>query len=208
MAATMRPDCPGVFSPLLPGCRRRKPSRRITMKYASFYICLAASALLLLAACGTNQETGIKIEKSIPGIEGVWTDKEIETIGGPDEGKITDPQPSLLFITKHYYGTMFVSSAKPRSLFKTQTPTDKQIVEAYKNFITAGGPYELRGSTLILHTSVGLEPDAMSGGSLEFEYKLDGDTLTLTLDAAKIAYTTFKYKPQFTKGIYVLKRLE
>jgi hypothetical protein len=104
---------------------------------------------------------------------------------------------------------MFVSSAKPRPLFKNQTPTDKQIVEAYKNFITVGGPYELRGSTLILRPSVGLEPDAMTNGSsLEFEYKLDGDTLTLTLDAAKIVYTTFKYKPQFTKGIYVLKRLE
>jgi hypothetical protein len=146
--------------------------------------------------------------KSEPTIQGVWTHKEVESIGGPGEGTDSNPQPGLVFITKNYYCSNFVSSADPRPVFKTQTPSDKQIEEAYNNFIAVAGPYELKGPALILHPAVSPEPDLMEGGSLEFEYQLDGDTLTLTLDPAKIAYTTREYKPDFTKAVYVLKRLE
>ena len=178
------------------------------MKRTSLYLCLIVTALLLFAACTAPTEPGATTTKSEPTIQGIWTHKEIETIGGPDEGIISDPQPSLVFITKNYYCSNFVSSAQPRPLFKTQTPTDEQIVEAYKGFIAASGPYELKGSTLVLHPSVSLEPDLMEGGLMEFEYQLDGDILTLTLDPARIVYTTLEYKPMITKARYILKRLE
>jgi hypothetical protein len=82
------------------------------------------------------------------------------------------------------------------------------MAQAYQGFIAVAGPYELKGSTIVLRPSVALEPDIMYGGSLELEYQLDGDTLTLTMDPAKMTYTTMDYKPTYTQGRYTLKRLE
>ena len=176
------------------------------MKLTMIVLCFIT--VLLFAACNPAPETSAITEEVEPGIEGVWTHVETELIGGPDAGKITNPQPSLVFITKNYYCSNFVSSAEPRPAFNTQTPTTEQMAEAYAGFIAVACPYELNGSTIILRPSVALEPDLMYGGSLELDYLLDGDTLTFTMDPAKVTYTTMDYKPTYTEGRYILKRLE
>ena len=171
-------------------------------------LCLCFISAMILAACSQPQERAEVAGQAEPGIEGVWTHVETEQIGGPDEGANANPQPSLVFITQNYYCSNFVSAAEPRPAFNTQTPSTEQMAQAYQGFISAAGPYELRGSTIILQPSVSIEPDLMYGSSLEFEYKLDGDTLTLTMDPAKIKYTTYDYKPPYTESRFVLKRLE
>ncbi len=177
------------------------------MKRTMFFLCLIT--VMLLAACNPAPEPGATKEDANPGIEGVWTHVETEQIGGPDAGKVTSPQPSLVFITKKYYCSNFVSTTEPRPAFKTQTPTNEQIVKAYKGFIAVAGPYELKGSTLVIHPAVSIDPDMMYGGSLELAYQLNGDTLTLIVDPAKITYTTMSdYKPNYQEGRYILKRLE
>ena len=176
------------------------------MKQKMLFLC--ALVLLLLAACSPTQEPAETVEEGEPGIEGVWTHVEMEQIGGPDEGKIANPQPSLVFITENYYCSNFVSGAEPRAAFDTQTPSTEQMAQAYQGFIAAAGPYELKGSTIVLSPSVSIEPDLMYGGSLELEYLLDGDTLTLTMDPAKIKYANMDYQPTYTEGRYILKRLE
>ena len=176
------------------------------MKQKMLFLCLIG--VMLLAACGATQEPAATAEKAEPGIEGVWTHLEMEQVGGPDAGKTANPQPSLVFITKNYYCSNFVSAAEPRPASNTQTPSVEQMAEAYQGFIAVAGPYELKGSTIVLRPSVALEPDMMYGGSLELEYQLDGDTLTLTIDPAKMTYTTMDYKPTYTEGRYILKRLE
>lgn len=171
-------------------------------------LCLCFIGVIILAACNQPQEPAAVAGQAEPGIEGVWTHVETEQIGGPDEGRSANPQPSLVFITKNYYCSNFISAAEPRPALNTQTPTPDQMAQAYQGFISAAGPYELRGSTIILHPSVSIEPDLMYGGSLEIEYKLDGDTLILTMDPAKIKYSTYDYKPPYTESRFVLKRLE
>jgi heat shock protein HslJ len=178
------------------------------MKHTLVYLCLISALLLLVACAQTPEPAATTEEESEPAIEGVWTHVEMEIIGGPDEGKISNPQPSLVFITGNYYSSMFVSSGEPRPLFKSQTPTEKEIVEAYNGFIAVAGPYELKGSTLVIRPSVALEPNLMSGGSFELEYQLEGDTLTLIMDPGKIVYTAMEYEPAYTEGRYKLRRLE
>ena len=108
------------------------------MKRTMILFCLIA--VLLFAACNPAPEPSAITEDVEPGIEGVWTHVETELIGGPDAEKVTNPQPSLVFITKKYYCSNFVSSAEPRPAFNTQTPTTEQMAEAYSGFIAVAGP--------------------------------------------------------------------
>jgi hypothetical protein len=48
----------------------------------------------------------------------------------------------------------------------------------------------------------------MSGASIELDYKLEGDTLLLTVDPKKIVYSSVENKPNYTEGRYKLRRLE
>ena len=133
------------------------------MKRTLLYLCLTMP-LLLAFGCAAEPEVPIEIEPE-PSIEGVWTHEEWETIGGPDEGVTTNPQPSLVFIGENYYSSMFVSGSEPRPLFTTATPSEKEIAEASNLFVAVAGPYEVEGSTLVIRPSVALSPNLMSGGS-------------------------------------------
>ena len=175
------------------------------MKRTSLYLCLIAAALVLLIGCATEPEVAIESDTE-PSIEGVWTHEEWETIGGPTAGINSDPQPSLVFITKDYYSTMFVSSAEPRPLFTTATPFEAEIVGAYNSFIAAAGPYELEGSTMVIRPSVGIDPNLMSGESFQLEYKLEGDTLWLIMD---LSQSIIDPAPsEITQERFKLRRLE
>lgn len=176
------------------------------MKRMPIFFCLVTA--MLLAACGPAPKPTATVDDAAPGIEGVWTHVETSQTGGPDAGTVTDPQPSLVFITKNYYCSTFVSTPLPRPAFNTQTPTDQQRAEAYKGFIAVAGPYERKGTTLVIHPAVSQEPDLMYGGSLELEYRLEGDRLTLVMNPARIKYKNMEYRPNYTEGRYLLRRLE
>ncbi len=94
------------------------------------------------------------------------------------------PQPSLWFFGKEYYSLMYISGDKPRPLQPEGTTrsilTDEQIRSNYMNFIGNSGQYELDGLKLTTHPTVALKPNLMTGGSWEFEYKIEGNTLWLT----------------------------
>ena len=191
------------------------------MKRTLPYLCLI-TALSLLMACAQTPEPAAKTEEAPPTIEGVWKIEEMETIGGPNEGIITDPQPSLHIFTKQHYSIMFVSGIEPRPLFETTTPSEKEIAAAYNVFIANGGTYavtlksnvgssggvELESSNLVLHPSVAKDPNFMSGGSISYEFQLEGDSLSLILKPDHLIIPGMKVTLPFTEARYKLKRLE
>jgi hypothetical protein len=181
--------------------------RRILMKHTPLYLYLSA-ILFLLLGCAQEHEVNLEAETG-PSIEGVWTHEEWETIGGPNEGINASPQPSLVFITEDYFSTMFVSSAEPRPLFTSATPSEAEIVEAYNAFVAAAGHYELENSTMVIRPSVALSPNLMSGGSFIMEYKLEGsDTLWLTLKHSDMIIPEIGDPTEYDGYRLKLKRLE
>ena len=191
------------------------------MKPTSLYPCLI-TALSLLMACDQTPEPAAKTEEAPPTIEGVWTIEEMETVGRSDEGINSNPQPSLFIFTKQHYSVMFVSGIEPRPLFKTTTPSEKEIAAAYNVFIANSGTYsvslksrvdssggfELEGSNLVLHPSVAKDPNFMSGGSISYGFQLEGDSLSLILKPDQLIIPGMKITLPFTEARYKLKRLE
>ena len=95
--------------------------------------------------------------------------------------EITDPQASLIIISKLYYSSMHVRGDAPRTLFGSRTaPTDDEKLAAYNTVTANSGTFEVADSTITFRPVVAKNPNFMSGGSNSRVYKLNGDSLRLT----------------------------
>ena len=177
------------------------------MRRSLVYVWLAAS-LLILSACAPPPAPEPESPPPAPTIEGAWTLEEITTVGGPGEGTVTNPQPSLWVFAGTHYSEMFVSTAsEPRALFEGQ-PTDAQLLEAYDTIVANSGIYELQGSTLTQQPMVANHPNFMQGGSKSYEYRLEGDTLWLTQVPETLNIPGVEIDQVFTEVTRKLRRLE
>jgi hypothetical protein len=84
---------------------------------------------------------------------------------------------------------MYVPGDEPRELFSgdapvlgTLEPTDAEVLTAFGSFIANSGTYEVSGSTITTRPTVAKTPNFMAGGSLSYTYRVEGDTLWLTLN--------------------------
>ena len=122
-------------------------------------------------------------EKSSP-IEGAWQIIEYSFTSTDTSFTNNSPQPSLFIFGKDYYSIMFVFGNEPRPLppydGNRSTLTDEQIRSNFMTFIANSGKYEMDESKFTVHPIVALEPNYMNGGSSEYEYKIESETLYLT----------------------------
>jgi hypothetical protein len=176
------------------------------MKRALVSLCLTIP-LLLASGCSTEPEVAIEVVETEPGIEGVWTIYEIETVGGQQEGTIV-PQAGILIFTEGYYSSVRDTAVEPRPLWSTTSPSAEQMAESLSTFGGDSGPYELDGSTIMFKPSVCEMPNLMSGGSVSFDYQMEGDTLTLILKPGRLVIPGIKLDIDNTEEIYRLRRLE
>ncbi len=178
------------------------------MKRTSLYLCLI-SVLLLLAACAQTPEPATTTEEeSAPTIKGVWEIEEIETVGGPDEGT-TVPQATLIIFTDQYYSSVRDTAAEPRPLWKSDSPSEKEILAAANDFNADSGTYEFDGSILVIRPSVANMPNYMSGGSVSFDCQLEGDNLTLIWRPGSSVIPETELTPvESTETRYKMTRLE
>ena len=132
------------------------------MRRSSVYVCLAAS-LLILSACAPAPGPEPTPEPATT-VEGAWTLEEITTIGGPNEGTVTDLQPSLWVFSQQSYSELFVLGTEPRVLIENQPGTDEEVLEAYRTFVANSVSYELEGSIMVQRPAVARSPNFMSGG--------------------------------------------
>ncbi len=121
-------------------------------------------------------------------LEGAWKVVEFSTTSPDTSSTITSLQPSLFIFLKQHYSVMFVPGSEPRELFSGDEPvlgwldpTDAEKLAAYDSFIANSGTYELTDSTLTTRPMVAKNPNFMAGGSLTFTYRVEADTLRLTL---------------------------
>ncbi len=121
-------------------------------------------------------------------LEGAWKLVELSTTSPDTSSTITSPQPSLYIFAKQHYSVMYVPGSEPRQLFSgddpiigSTAPTDAEKLAAYDSFIANSGTYELTDSTLTTRPMVAKNPNFMAGGSLTFTYRVEADTLRLTL---------------------------
>ncbi len=177
------------------------------MKRTSLYLCFITALLLLMACAQTPEPAAPTEEEATPTIQGVWKIEEIETVGGPSAGTRT-PQACLIIFTKQYYSSVRDSGAEPRALWKSSTPSEKEIVAAYNGFGADSGTYEFDGSTFVIHPSVAFSPNLMSGGSVSFDCQLEGDTLTYSIKPDRVNIPGIEYTPEFTEIRHKLRRLE
>jgi hypothetical protein len=181
--------------------------RRIPMKCASIYFSIILSLFLLVSCTPTTEPEATTEEVAGPTVEGVWEIEEVETVGGPDEGKIV-PQAGILIFTKQYYSSVRDTAVEPRPLWGTTSPTDAQLEESYKSFGADSGKYELTDSTITFRPIVCDMPDLMSGGSVTFDYQLTDDTFTLVLRPGRLIIPGVEVKAEYTEERYKMRRLE
>ena len=149
------------------------------MKCSSVFVCLVASLLILSSCAPPPAPEPEPMPEPAPTIEGAWTLEEITTVGGPNEGTVTDPQPSLWVFSQRHYSEMFVVGTEPRALTESQPATDEEALEAHRSYRANSGSYELDGSIIVQRPMVARGPNFMAGGEKSYSYELDGDTLWL-----------------------------
>jgi hypothetical protein len=188
-------------------CMPEHNKRRIPMKCASICLSIIISLFLLVSCTPTTEPEAPTEEVAGPTVEGVWEIEEIETIGGPDEGKIV-PQAGILIFTKQYYSSVRDTAVEPRPLWGTTSPSDAQIVESFNTFGADSGKYELNESTITFRPVVCDMPDLMSGGSVTFDYQLTDDTFTLILKPGQLIIPGVEVNVEYTEQQYKMRRLE
>ena len=120
---------------------------------------------LVLAAC--EEPTAVESAQSsdlesVPSLEGVWRMVEREFQGGPDPRieSGSQIQPSFLIYTEGYFMWSVVLGTEPRPVLG-DSPSDAEIGKVARLFNSAGGTYELDGSTLRYNRIVSIGPARM-----------------------------------------------
>jgi len=148
---------------------------------------ISVIALLLLAPTpGFAQPRA-----AVPTVVGVWKIVEIVTTGA-NAGTNSNPQPNLLIFTNGYYSLLQVLGTQPRPklepLKTPGMPTDAEKIARYEEsslFTANSGTYQISGTTITFRPLVAKAEGVMSGPGFRREFKLEGDTLSLTSPVSK-----------------------
>jgi hypothetical protein len=120
-------------------------------------------------------------------IAGAWRIVEVTTTG-PNARTIKNPQPSLYIFTAKHFSLMQVTGEKPRPTI-AQADIEKasadQLRALWGPFTARTGTYEAKDGSLTTRQIVTKNPDGMrDGATFTYSYKLDGNTLLLTLKSS------------------------
>ena len=112
---------------------------------------------------------------------GVWKVVEMATINSDGELKNRYEHPSIYIFQDDYYSMVMVWGNEPRPEFDDPwNPTDEEKITAYNSILVNAGKYELKGSVIVTRPIIARVPNFV-GGEAQYEYKIEGDTLTLTM---------------------------
>ena len=116
-------------------------------------------------------------------LQGAWTITEVSVTTPDTSWTEANPQPGLYIFLERHYSTLIVPGSEPRELF-SDDPPDAARLAAFSRFIANSGTYEVSGTTLTVRPLVAKQPEAMSDNSFTYTYRVEGDTLRLTLSTA------------------------
>ena len=134
------------------------------------------SALAIVAAIAGWRTT----PNQEPTLQGAWVRASTwDTAGNVN----SEPQRGLFIFTGTHYSVMFVNSGEPREQFAGDTPTDAELVTAYRSFVANSGRYEVDGDQLTTRAYMAKNPNYMGSWPENpgtFTYRIEGDTLYAT----------------------------
>ena len=151
-----------------------------------FFIAVVAVALLGCTSAGETETTGAAVAAAGPvsPLEGVWQVSELRITGGPNEGVIGAPEPSLYIFSGEHYSIAQVNGTGPRPLWPegaTRSDLTPELIQStFMTYVSNSGRYELRGDTVVTRPVVALSPNFMSGGSNSYLYSREADNLVLS----------------------------
>ena len=141
---------------------------------------LLANAVLLgligTAACG--QAPPGEPEAPVNPLQGVWS----LTASDPGDGSpaIDPSQPGLYIFAEGHYSAVYAPGAEPRIPAEISfQPTAEEMVAQHESIIVNTGTYAISGSTVTFRPIIAKSPGFV-GGQASSEFRVDGDTLTLT----------------------------
>jgi hypothetical protein len=111
-------------------------------------------------------------------LEGAWRVAET-VITGANASTTSNPQPGLFIFTRTHYSFWRVSGDQPRPLFNGD-PTNDEKMMAFDSFAGTTGTYEVSGTTLTVRPVVARTPNCMGGAFLRYQFRVEGNTLSLT----------------------------
>ncbi len=148
---------------------------------------LLSSAVLLgligPVACGQTPPS--EPEAPVNPLQGVWS----TTASDPGDGSpVIDPsQPGLYIFVEGYYSAVYAPGAEPRVPSEIPfQPTPEEMVAQHESIIVNTGTYEISGSTVTFRPIIAKSPGFVGGHSTS-EFRIDGDTLTLTIQTVVAA---------------------
>ena len=123
---------------------------------------------------------------------GAWQHQETQITGGPNEG--TYNNLGLIVFSEGHYSNISNFGDRPE-VPEGAGPlqTDELRLAAFTSFRSNAGTYEVSGSKLTYNFMLARNPRAV-GNSPEFEYAIDGDTLTITAtnDQGVVSRSTYR----------------
>ena len=132
---------------------------------------------------GRAVRTRVQMTIKSSALQGAWTITEVSVTTPDTSWTEANPQPGLYIFLERHYSTLIVQGSEPRE-FLSDDPTDAEFLAAFGPFIANSGTYEVSGTTLTVRPLVAKVPEAMSDNSFTYTYRVEGDTLRLTLSAA------------------------
>ena len=115
------------------------------------------------------------------GLLGVWEIQVIENIASSSSSINNSPQPSLAIFTRSHYSLIWMPGTTGMRAFKQRwLPTDEEKIQRYGEIVVNSGKYTQTESTITAQPVVSRVPEFMGGGRLSYEYRVEGDTLSLT----------------------------
>ena len=109
---------------------------------------------------------------------GAW---KVTEIANPDSPPLTNPQAGLYLFTEKHYSAVRLNGSKPLPAYPSNdVATDADKVAVFNILYMNTGAYTVSGNKLTLSPQVAKSAFAMAPGrTLEFEFTVKGDTLTL-----------------------------
>jgi len=123
-------------------------------------------------------------------LDGAW---EVTAASNSSDGTIENVQPSLFLFQDGYYSVLMVWGNEPRRLYEEGEDRDNISLERLQEIVSPvtgnSGRFEIDGSTVIMRPTVAISPNFMTGGSLSYEFNVEGDELTFRNDEFDISLT-------------------
>ncbi len=148
------------------------------------YCSLTLFLILAVAASGQAKRNSL---------EGTW--QAIEVVHTGPHAATIKPGPNLSIWSGTHYARVLVEAKDRPVLANPASATADELREVWGPFVAEAGSYEATDSVITFHPAVAKNPAAMAPGtSIVASYKLDGKTLTLTIQREWSGPVAYPYR--------------